>query len=60
LVARREYGPALEQLLAVVERDRTFQGDVGRRTMLSIFDLAADQPQLVSSFRRRLSALLNR
>jgi putative thioredoxin len=50
----------LEQLLAIVQRDRGFGDDIGRRTMLSVFDLAADQPQLVSSFRRRLSALLNR
>jgi putative thioredoxin len=60
LVARRDYEPALEQLLAIVERDRAFGDDAGRRLMLSVFDLAADQPQLVSSFRRRLSAALNR
>ena len=60
LVARREYEPALEQLLAIVERDRAFGDDIGRRLMLSVFDLAAAQPQLVSSYRRRLSAALNR
>jgi putative thioredoxin len=60
LVARREYGPALEQLLVIVERDRAFGDDIGRRLMLSVFDLASDQPQLVSSYRRRLSAALNR
>jgi len=59
-LARHEIGPALEHLLAIVERDRAFGGDIGRRTMLSVFDLAADQPELVSSFRRRLSAALNR
>jgi len=60
LVARRAFEAALEQLLAIVERDRGFGDDIGRRTMLSVFDLAADQSQLVSSFRRRLSAALNR
>jgi len=60
LVARREYEPALEQLLVIVERDRAFGDDIGRRLMLSAFDLAVGQPQLVSSFRRRLSGLLNR
>jgi putative thioredoxin len=60
LVAQREYEPALEQLLAIVERDRGFGDDIGRRLMLSVFDLAAGQPQLASSFRRRLSAVLNR
>ena len=32
--------------------------DVGRRKMLAVFDLAAGQPDLVSDFRRRLSATL--
>jgi len=59
-IARRDFEPALEQLLAIVERDRAFGNDVGRRTMLSVFDLAAEQASVVSSFRRRLSALLNR
>jgi putative thioredoxin len=59
-VARRQFEPALEQLLAIVERDRSFGDDIGRRTMLSVFDLAADQPQLVSAYRRRLSAALHR
>jgi putative thioredoxin len=59
-VARREFEKALDQLLAIVQRDRRFGDDIGRRTMLSVFDLAADQPQLVSSYRRRLAAALNR
>jgi putative thioredoxin len=60
LVARHDYEPALEQLLAIVDHDRAFGDDIGRRLMLSVFDLAAGEPQLVSSFRRRLSAALNR
>ena len=59
-LARREFEPALEQLLAIVERDRSFGDDIGRRTMLSAFELAGEQPQLVSAYRRRLAALLNR
>jgi putative thioredoxin len=59
-VAQRRFDAALEQLLAIVERDRRFGDDIGRRTMISLFDLAADQPQLVSTYRRRLAAALNR
>ena len=59
-IARREFEPALEQLLAIVEHDRSFGDDIGRKTMLSVFDLAADEPQLVASFRRRLASALNR
>ncbi|MGE8470962.1 MAG: thioredoxin, partial [Paraburkholderia hospita] len=59
LIARRKYDPALEHLLAIVTRDRTFREDIGRKTMLSVFDLAAHQPELVAKWRRKLSALLN-
>jgi putative thioredoxin len=59
LIARHKYAGALEHLLEIVKRDRTFRDDVGRKTMLSVFDLAAHQPQLVSEWRRKLSATLN-
>ncbi|MFP3565528.1 thioredoxin [Paraburkholderia sp. SIMBA_030] len=58
LIAHRNYAGALEHLLAIVQRDRTFRDDIGRKTMLSVFDLAAHQPELVSQWRRKLSASL--
>jgi putative thioredoxin len=58
LIARHKYEGALEHLLAIVQRDRTFRDDIGRKTMLSVFDLAAHQPELVARWRRKLSALL--
>jgi putative thioredoxin len=60
LIAERQFEPALEQLLAIVERDRRFGDDIARKTMLSVFELAAGQPELVARYRRRLSAALNR
>ncbi len=59
LIARRAYEPALEHLLEIVQRDRAFRDDVGRKTMLSVFDLASNRPELVSAWRRKLSALLH-
>jgi putative thioredoxin len=59
LIARRKYEGALEHLLAIVLQDRTFREDIGRKTMLSVFDLAAHQPELVARWRRKLSASLN-
>jgi len=59
LIARRAYEPALEHLLEIVKRDRTFRDDVGRKTMLSVFDLASHQPELVSTWRRKLSTILH-
>ena len=57
-IANREYEPALEQLLEIVKRDRAFGDDVGRRKMLAVFEMAAAEPDLVSDYRRRLSAAL--
>ncbi len=57
-IARRDYRPALEQLLEIARRDREFRGDVGRLKMLTVFVMAADQPELVAAFRSRLSQVL--
>jgi putative thioredoxin len=59
-IAQRRFEPALEQLLEIATRDRSFGDDVGRKTMLAVFEMAADLPALVSQYRRRLAAELNR
>ncbi|WP_206997499.1 thioredoxin [Trinickia mobilis] len=59
LIARHDYGGALGHLLEIVQRDRSFRDDIGRKTMLSVFDLAAHQPEVVSQWRRKLSSALN-
>ncbi len=59
LIARQQYEPALEQLLEIVRTDRTFEDDIGRKTMLSVFELLADRPDAVSHWRRQLSTALN-
>jgi len=41
-----------------VKRDRAFGEDIGRRKMLAVFEMAAAEPDLVSEYRRRLSAAL--
>jgi len=59
LIARREYEGALAQLLEIVRRDRAFEDDAGRKTMLSVFEMLADQPDIVSRWRRQLATALN-
>jgi putative thioredoxin len=59
-IAQRRFEPALEQLMEIVSRDRKFGDDIGRKTMLAVFEMAADQPALVSQYRRRLAAELHR
>lgn len=57
-IARQDYAPAFEQLLEIVRRDRAFEDDVGRRKMVEVFDIAADQAELVAEYRGKLSAVL--
>ena len=58
-IGYKEWAQALEQLLEIVQRDRAFGEDLGRRRMVEVFDLASSQPALVSEWRRRLGAALN-
>ncbi|GLC97026.1 co-chaperone YbbN [Cupriavidus sp. TA19] len=59
MIARQQYEPALEQLLEIVRTDRGFEDDIGRKTMLSVFEMLADRPDVVSRWRRQLSTSLN-
>lgn len=55
---RRAWSLAMDELLEIVRRDRGFQDDIGRTTLLEVFEQAAEQPELVSAYRKRLSSLL--
>ena len=57
-IAHKAWEPALEQLLEIVRRDRAFGEDIGRKTMLQVFELASAQPELVSAWRRKLSSAI--
>jgi putative thioredoxin len=58
LIAKRDFGPAMRQLLEIVRRNRHFRDDIARRKMLKVFEMAAEQPELVTEYRSRLSTLL--
>ena len=57
-IAHKAWEEALGQLLEIVQRDRAFGEDIGRKTMIQVFELAAGQPDLVSAWRRKLSSAL--
>jgi putative thioredoxin len=57
--AQHEYEPAFEQLLEIVHRDRRFNDDAGRKTMLSLFEMLGPQSDLVREYRRRLASALH-
>ncbi len=58
LVASGAYEAGMEQLLEIVRRDRAFGDDVGRKTLLSVFNLLGGG-ELVSRYRRLLASALN-
>ena len=57
-IAQQQYAEAMDQLLEIIRRDRGFQDDIGRTTMLSVFRLI-DDDALVRDYRKRMAALLN-
>jgi putative thioredoxin len=57
-VARGNYATALDQLLEIVRRDRSFRDDIARKTMLQVFSLLGNQGDLVSEYRRRLAGAM--
>ena len=57
-VAAGQYEVGMDQLLEIIRRDRSFEDDVGRTTLLAVFDLLGGDP-LVSQYRRKLASALN-
>lgn len=57
-VAKRDHAAALEELLEIVRRDRSFRDDVARKTMLQVFNLLGNQGELVSQYRKRLASAM--
>lgn len=57
-VAAGRYEAGMDQLLEIVRRDRSFGDDVGRKTLLSVFNLLGGG-ELVSRYRRLLASALN-
>jgi putative thioredoxin len=54
----RDYAAAIDDLLAIVARDRSFRDDGARKTLLALFDALGNEDPLVAQGRRRLANLL--
>ena len=50
---------ALETFLSILQRDRGFRDDIGRKSVLAVFELLGNEGELVASYRRRLFTLLH-
>jgi putative thioredoxin len=50
---------ALEAFMQLLQRDRGFRDDAGRKGLLAVFELLDDEGELVNSYRRKLFTLLH-
>ena len=57
-VVDQDYEDAMELLLALMKKDRSFGDDAARRSLLRIFEMLGDDPR-VPQYRRRMASLLH-
>jgi putative thioredoxin len=57
-VVDQDYEGAMELLLDLMRKDRSFGDDAGRRALLKVFEMLGDDPR-VHQYRRRMAALLH-
>ncbi len=58
-VNAKRYDAAMDQLLEIIRRDRAFGDDVGRKTMLQVFNLLGNEGELVGRYRRLMASALH-
>jgi putative thioredoxin len=59
LAGARRYRDAMEELLELVRRARNWRDGIARTQLLTLFTLAANEPELVSEYRRKLASTLH-
>jgi putative thioredoxin len=52
-ISEGDYDTAMDQLLMIMKKDRKFEDDIGRKTLLKIFDML-DQDPRVETYRRKM------
>lgn len=57
--ASGNYETAIEMLLKIMQKDRTFKDDAGRNGLLDIFNILGNENPLVQKYRRRMFTLLH-
>ena len=58
-VVAGEYEPAMENLLAIIRRDRGYRDDCGRRALVDVFALLNNEGPLVRKYRGLLAGAIN-
>jgi putative thioredoxin len=54
----KRYGEAMDELLEITRKEKDWKEGEAKRQLLALFNLAADQPELVSEYRRKLASAL--
>lgn len=57
-LARQQYEAALDALLKLFVRNRTYEGGLPHKTLLQVFELLGNDHPLVTTYRRKLFAAL--
>ncbi len=56
--AKHRYPEAMEELVEIVRRAKDWKDGEAKRQLLTLFSMAADRPELVAEYRRKLAAVL--
>jgi len=59
LVAAGRHAEGLDELLEIVRRERYWNDDAARKTILAVFNMLGGQGELVATYRRKLASALN-
>jgi putative thioredoxin len=59
LAGQRRYRNSMDELIELVRRARTWRDGIARTQLLSLFTLAAGEPELVAEYRRKLASALH-
>jgi putative thioredoxin len=54
----KRYREAMDELVEIVRRGKDWKEGEARKQLLNLFNLAGDQPELVSEYRRKLASAL--
>ena len=54
-----EHRQALEELLELLRRDKSYDNDLPRRALLAVFELEGEQSALSNDYRRKMAAALH-
>jgi putative thioredoxin len=57
--SQRRYREAMDELLEIVRRAKTWRDGEARKQLLALFGLASSQPELVAEYRRKLASALH-